>query len=107
MAKSKKGEHERVDITGKEMQGKSLSELLNCYLGMPISLICARFNYRGILSSVGSDHCILAMARAVEESGPSSGSAPLTEDVVGSSVIISLNAVEIVMQPNWCFAPLE
>ena len=107
MAKSKKGDHERVDITGKEMQGKSLSEVLQMYLGMPISLICARFNYRGILSSVGSDHCILALARAVEESGASASQAPITEDVVGSSVIISLNAVEIVMQPNWCFAPLD
>jgi hypothetical protein len=107
MAKQK-NTPERVDVTTKEVASRSsICEVLQAYIGQPVSVIAARFNYRGIVSSVGSDHIILAQARAVEESGPSSGATPVTEDIIGSSVVISIAAVEIIMQPNWVFAPLE
>ena len=48
-----------------------------------------------------------AQARAVESSGASSQERPSNEDVIGSSIVISLNAIEIIYQPNWCFAPLD
>lgn len=86
---------------------KSLGEALRAYVGQPVAILCARFNYRGILSSVADDHVVLAQARAVESSGASSQERPSNEDPIGSSVLISLNAVELVYQPRWCFAPLD
>jgi hypothetical protein len=32
--------------------------------------------------------------------------APSTEDVIGSTIIISLDAIELFYQPNWVNAPL-
>jgi hypothetical protein len=87
--------------------GNSVSETFKNYLGQPCAVLCARFNYRGILVHVGSDHVVLAQARAVESSGVSSGASPSVEDVIGSSVVIMINAIELVYQPNWCFAPLD
>jgi hypothetical protein len=79
----------------------------NNLIGQPIAVLCARFNYRGILSAVGEDHMVLAQARAVESSGASSQEAPSSEDPIGSSIIISLNAVELIYWPNWVYAPLD
>lgn len=108
MAKSKKGDHERVDITCKEVATRStMGEVLQAYVGQRVAIICARFNYMGVVSSVGSDHVILANAYAIEESGSSSGERPITADCITSSVVISLGAVEIIMQPRWCFADME
>lgn len=108
MAKSKGKDHERVDITCKEVATRStMGEVLQAYVGERVAIICARFNYMGTVSSVGSDHVILANAYAVEESGPSSGERAITTDCVTSSVVISLGAVEIVFQPRWCFADMD
>jgi hypothetical protein len=91
-----------------EVKGKaSISETLEQFVGQPIAVLCARFNYRGILSYVGADHLVLAQARAVESSGASSQERPSNEDPIGSSVIISLNAIELVYWPNWAFSPLD
>lgn len=79
----------------------SLSEVLAQFIGQPIAMLCARFTYRGILSSVGSDHVVIAQARAVESSGASSQEQATTEDVVGGSIIITLNSVETFYWPNW------
>jgi len=87
--------------------GEWLADVAKQYLGQPVAVLCARFNYRGILSAVGQDYLVLAQARAVESSGASSQERPSNEDVIGSSIVISLGAVEIIYQPNWCFAPLE
>jgi hypothetical protein len=56
---------------------------------------------------VGEDFVVLAKARAVESSGASSQERPSNEDSIGSSVIISLNAVELIYQPNWAFHTLD
>jgi len=87
--------------------GESLADSLINFIGQPTAVLCARFNYRGILSHVSKDHIILAQARAVESSGASSQNAPSTEDPIGSSVIISMQAVELVYWPNWVNAPLD
>jgi hypothetical protein len=59
------------------------------------------------LSSIGEDHVVLAQARAVESSGASNQESPTTEDPIGSSVIISLNAIELLYWPNWAYSSLE
>jgi hypothetical protein len=84
-----------------------MKEVLQDYIGQPLAILCARFNYRGILSKVTDDCVVLAQARAVESSGASNQERPSNEDPIGSSVVISLNAVELVYQPRWCMAPLD
>lgn len=87
--------------------GANMAMIMQDYIGQPVAVLCARFNYRGILSKITDDCLVLAQARAVESSGASSSERPNSEDPIGSSVIISLNAVELVYQPNWVFHTLE
>jgi hypothetical protein len=101
----KPGARELVDVAG--TKSMVMRDALAAYLGQHLAVLCARFNYRGILSAVGNDFLVLAQARAVESSGDSAQERPSNEDPIGSSVVISLNAVELVYQPNWCFAPLD
>ncbi len=109
MAKSKAISTERVDLSGviKGETVPSRQQVLQQYIGQPVAVLCARFAYRGIMSMVGDDYLILAQARAVESSGASSSERPNSEDPIGSSVVISLDALELVYQPNWVFAPLD
>jgi hypothetical protein len=88
-------------------KAENMSDILKDYIGQPVAILCARFNYRGILSKVTRDCVILAKATAVESSGRSNSEKPNSEDVIGSSVVISLNAVELIYQPNWAFSPLD
>ena len=104
MAKSKPT-FDRVEID--KTHAETIGDAMKAYIGQPVAILCARFNYRGILSRVGKDYCILAQARAVESSGASSQERPSNEDPIGSSVIISLNAVELIYQPAWAFANLD
>jgi hypothetical protein len=100
----------KVDATPKKPEicgSDTMRDTLSQFVGQPIAILCARFNYRGILSHVAQDHVILAQARAVESSGASSQERPSNEDSIGSSVIISLNAVELVYWPNWAYANLD
>jgi hypothetical protein len=105
MAKKVASSVERVAV--EKTKAMVMKDALGMYIGQPLAVLCARFNYRGILSTVGEDFLVLAQARAVESSGASSQDRPSNEDPIGSSVVISLNAVELVYQPNWCFASLE
>lgn len=104
MAKSKVN-IDRVAI--EKTKAQTMKDALQAYVGQPLAILCARFNYRGILSTVGEDFVVLAQARAVESSGASSQERPSNEDPIGSSVVISLNAVELIYQPAWSFASLD
>jgi hypothetical protein len=98
----------KVKISKPEVKAfPTIRDSLTQFIGQPIAILCARFNYRGILSSIGEDHVVLAQARAVESSGASNQEKPTTEDPVGSSVIISLNAIELFYWPNWAFSSLD
>lgn len=86
-----------------------MSKLANScekYKGQQIAVLCARYQYRGVLAEVNEDHLILANATAVEVSGPARRDTPETEDAILSSIIISYGAIEIVYQPLWALAPL-
>ena len=104
MAK-KSAAHDLVAV--EKTKAMVMKDALQMYIGQPLAILCARFNYRGILSVVGEDFVVLAKARAVESSGASSQERPSNEDPIGSSVIISLNAVELIYQPAWCFSSLD
>lgn len=84
----------------------SLSTHLNMLVGQPVAIMCARYNYRGIVAEVGDDHVVLSNASMVEISGRNSNDKPDTEDPFFGSVAISLFAVEQVSQPNWVHAPI-
>ena len=94
-------------VSPEKSTGSNMAQVMREYIGQPVAILCARFNYRGILSKVTDDCVILAQARAVESSGASNQERPNSEDPIGSSVIISLNAVELVYQPRWASASLE
>ena len=105
MAKKSVVSVERVAV--EKTKATVMKDALQMYIGQPLAILCARFNYRGILSSVGEDFVVLAQARAVESSGASSQERPSNEDPIGSSVIISTNAIELIYQPTWCFSSLD
>jgi len=94
-------------VAPEKSTGSNMGLIMQDYIGQPVAILCARFNYRGILSKVTDDCVVLAQARAVESSGASSSESPNSEDPIGSSEIISLNAVELVYQPNWVFSSLD
>ena len=96
-----------IKVSPENSTGSNMAQLLQEYLGQPIAILCARFNYRGILSKITDDCVVLAQARAVESSGASNNERPNSEDPIGSSVVISLNAVELIYQPNWCRFDLD
>ena len=76
------------------------------WLSQKVAILCARYNYRGVLSIVGPDYIVLSNACTVEISGESNSTTPRTEDPIGSSIIIMKDAIELVYQPNWSLAPL-
>lgn len=83
-----------------------MKKVAESLVGQKVAVLAARYQYRGVLSEVTDDRLTLANACAVEISGPNNQDAPNTEDPIGGSVHISMNAIEILYQPNWCFAPL-
>lgn len=94
-------------VSPEKSEGSCMSELLQEYVGQNIAILCARFNYRGILAKATDDCVVLAQARAVESSGASNSERPNSEDPIGSSVIISINAIELIYQPRWAWASLD
>ena len=85
---------------------RNFSDLAKQYIGQPVAVLCARYQYRGQLSQVMTDCIVLANASCVEVSGACNLERPQTEDPIGGSVTIKTDAIEILYQPNWCNAPL-
>ena len=87
----------------------SFGESLRPLIGQPIACICARYQYRGILSNVtkNGDAIIIAQAKSVEVSGPSAAEKPQTEDDIQGSVTVKTDAIEIAYQPRWVWDGFE
>jgi hypothetical protein len=105
MATATKKKNEKLDIVKKKLE--AFRQVVEAYKGQPVAVLCARYQYRGTLSVAGEDFLILANAAAVEVSGASRSDTPETEDPVGGAVVIKYDAIELLWQPNWCFAPIE
>lgn len=75
-------------------------EFLKKLIGERVFIICVRYSYRGILAQVGDDYLVLSHSAAVEQMGSATSEKPAQEDNIGSWVMISLDAVEIVFQPT-------
>lgn len=82
------------------------SEVCNKKMGERVAVLCARYQYRGVLTEVYDDCLVLANATCVEVSGIAQGERPNTEDAVGGSITIKTDAIELFYQPNWVNAPL-
>lgn len=93
------------DIPTKDRKTKVL-DVIEMHKGEKVAVICARYQYRGIVSEVLADGFILSQATAVETSGASSRQQPEREDPIGSSVVIMYDAIEIFYTPSWCKFPL-
>ena len=74
--------------------------------GKNVAVLCARYQYRGLLKYVDETHMILLDPCAVEVSGMTDRKICKDEDPIYTPLIIKMDAVEIVYQPLWCFAPL-
>jgi len=82
-------------------------DLVEAHKGQKAAVLCARYQYRGVVSHVTEDCLILANARSVEISGPSNNATPEREDDIGGFVAIKLDAIEIFYQPTWSQAHLS
>ena len=82
------------------------ADYLAAYIGQKVAVLCARYQYRGILAAALTDCVIIADSTSVEISGPSNELMPNTEDAINGSVCIKYDAIEIVYQPNWSNSPL-
>lgn len=80
---------------------KKTAGLLEKHIGEKVVMICARYQYWGILSEVNERTLVLAKAVAVESSGSAQGEAPQDIDNIGTSIIIMLDAVECLYWPKW------
>lgn len=81
-------------------------EIAQKFIGQKVAVLCSRYQYRGILSTVAEDCIVLANATAVETSGASLSKAPQVEDNIGGSIIVKNDAIELLYQPTWCAAKL-
>jgi hypothetical protein len=75
-------------------------------VGQKVSILAARYHYRGYLSTVTPDYVTLANASAIPVSGPPNIDAPQSEDFIYGSLHLATGAIEIIFQPRSCFAPL-
>lgn len=82
------------------------SEMVRRYMGEKIVVICARYQYWGIVSEVGKNALILANPVAVQNSGSAQAENPDSIDAINTSIIISYFAIELIYQPKWCFNKL-
>ena len=85
---------------------ESAVDVFRQYTGQKIAIIACRYQYRGFLSKVLKDCILLTNAVSVEVSGSSLSDTATTEDIIGSTIIVMLDAIELFYQPNWVYAPL-
>lgn len=71
----------------------SLKNVAMNFVGEKVAVLCARYQYRGILSKAEDDHLVLSNARAIESSGASKQAQPSSEDPIDGDVAISYGAV--------------
>ena len=81
-------------------------ESLSKHIGEKVVLICARYQYWGVLSEISENSLVLANTVVVESSGSAQGDAPQTVDPIGSSIVVMLGAVECFYWPKWVNNPL-
>lgn len=90
----------------KALEATNFKELVKAYVGQKCAVMCARWQYRGVVSAALDDCFVLSHATCVETSGASSSERPSIEDPVNGDVCVKYDAIEIFYQPNWVHADL-
>ncbi len=88
------------------LEAESMAEMLKHYEGHPVCICAARYHYRGIVRKVTKDSVLLTDATQIDVTGLNSNQVPTSEDLVTSSLILSLMSIETVYQPDFCFGDL-
>ncbi len=87
-----------VSVSG---TGTCMRDYIQRFLNEPISVLCMRYWYRGILSEVGTDYIVLSDPWAVEQAGPAASNSAIQEDKLPTDLMIKTMAIEMVTRPNW------
>jgi hypothetical protein len=94
-------------VENKRLEGKILADAIaEKYIGDHISILCARYWYRGVVKEVGDNYIVLSNPAAVEVTGSASATAPTREDPIPGDIVIAVDAIELVGQMAWSNAPL-
>lgn len=88
------------------MDKRKFVEGIEEFIGQKIAVICVRYQYRGVLTEVGTDYIAIGQSTAVEVSGPCQSERPTTEDIIGGTIFIKTDAIELFYRPGWVEAPL-
>ena len=78
-------------------------EYLQSKLGEAIFLNCVRWGYRGIVEEVSNDGVLLSNPNMIFESSSYTDVKVKEEYSIPSDLFISLDAIETILQPTWCF----
>ncbi|MEM5810466.1 MAG: hypothetical protein QXP66_01025 [Candidatus Aenigmatarchaeota archaeon] len=84
-----------------------IAKYLSQFINEPISILCARYWYRGIVKEVGKDAVILAQPYVIEETGPVTDEKPKYESEIPSDILVSFEAIELICRPTWTFHNYE
>ena len=71
------------------------------YEGQKIVILCARYQYRGTVTEIGQDFCVLANPDVIEVSGSATGENPERTDSIPESIPVRYDAIEMCYRPNW------
>jgi len=86
---------------------RNMTDILTEHLGEPISVLCVRYWYRGVVREVGADFLVLDPAWAVSVTGAPTASQATTEDRLPGRLIVKTDFIEIVGQFTWTFAGID
>ena len=81
-----------------------MEEKLKAMIGDKIAFWCVRYTYRGVIAEVTDETVTLKNAYMIEVSGSAESPKPEREDKLTRPITIPFQAIENMMQPEWCFA---
>lgn len=106
-----------LDSWGKDrkVEFSKFAFLVSKFRGKKITVLCAYFWYRGILSEVTPDCVVLSSPNIILSTGTCSGEKPIDEISIQAQIpeqwtgklVIPITAIEMLARPKFCFAPLE
>lgn len=80
---------------------KNFAEYMAQYEGQKVVILCARYQYRGTVSEVGEDFCVLANPDVIEVSGSAQADRPERTDSIPESIPVKYDAIEMCYRPAW------
>ena len=75
--------------------------------GEAVFVTCARWGYRGIIEDAGENGLLLSSPFMIFDSSSYTDETVKEEFVIPSDLFLSLDAIESICQPIWCFKGYE